>query len=172
MTDWGLDVAPLEEYSETENMGLTRLGLAISVSSSKSAILDSIDRAIEKVGSMNYSDPEETKNDFIRLKNMIVGKYDDRKYDSLIEYISSRPKEKVLIFVAREATRDELVRRLTSDLNRSTEGHNGRSQKAKKRIRFAPVAHNQKVKKKDQIDILVILITFQKVLICKMRLDC
>lgn len=156
LTDYGLDAPPLEEYVEAENMTLSRLTLAIAVSSSKSAILDSISSAIDKIGTMDYADPVATRKDFIRLRNLVIQKYDDRKYDALVRYISERPKEKVLIFVAREATRNELVERLKTDLNRVVEGHTGTpKQMATIRERFAPIAHNKKIRKNKQIEILI-----------------
>lgn len=156
LTDWGLDTEPTPEFVETENMGLTRLGLAQAVNSSKSAILDSISNAIQNISSMDYSEPEETRSNYENLRNMVHQNYDDRKYDALLDYLSERQKEKCLIFVQREATRKELVERLSNDLGKIVEEHTGtETQKAKKRERFAPIAHKKKVKKKNQIDILV-----------------
>ena len=49
-----------------------------------------------------------------------------------------------------------MVERLSNDLGKIVEEHTGtETQKAKKRERFAPIAHKKKVKKKNQIDILV-----------------
>ena len=156
LDQFGIGIEPIPEFLETDNMGFSRLGLARAVSSSKSAAMVSLMKAMDTLDGKNYSDPERTRNDLMNLRNLIESNYDDRKFNTLVNYLKQHPREKALIIVGRIATRDELVERLNRALNKNIVAYVG-TEKQKENIReaFAPKAHNIRMPKRKQIDILI-----------------
>ena len=151
----GIDEVP--EFSPINDMELQRINLARAVDSSKSAILKSIDNMLLTIKNGKYLDPLDTREGLENLKLEIKDNYDDRKFENLLDFVKQNINEKILIFVGRKETRNELVERLRLKLKgKNIHAHDGtEAQKLRIRENFAPIAHGIRVKKKDRIDILV-----------------
>ena len=153
LNDFGFDLDPLTQDVMTFN----RQGLAQAVNSGYECAMERIGNLIDSVGDRNYLDEEKTLTQLSTLKGMIDEERNDERYKLLLSIIrDNHPNGKGIINVNNISTRTALVEKLRRDTRKRVEEYVGsKNQKKDKRERFAPIANNVKIKKKNTIDILV-----------------
>ena len=153
LDNFGIDIEP----ATVDNMStFNKIGLPSAVGSSKEAALERIDNLLEGIKQRNYVDSQKIRSQLLKLKEKIDSERKDDIYDITLKILNENQDKKIIINVVHVKTREALVRKIHRDTGRKLAEYEGTaSEKKKLREKFAPVANDKKIPKRNQLEILI-----------------